>query len=413
MTYRSLRSAASQNAPWLQTTGNPITPETPFAEAADLWVGSLLLHVRETTVASYRQYVDNLKLFFINTPLGDIRLDRVYLYQECRLAGKEPFIRQRRPIKSCEVAPCPTGARKVNQEVGVLKRILRTAKVWGEEHDRLHKSLLEKGSEIPRALTIEEQRRWLQVAKSSLKWHVVYYYSDLAFATCMSTNEIRSLRLGDIHLEAGYIDIPPGGSKNKYRQRLVRIGREGWAAYHAVEWLLRRAHDLGAKEQHHHLFPFRRNPQPFDPTRPMTGSGLKKLWQEVRIASGLKWFRLYDTRHTAITRLAEEGSSITTIMKMAGHVSVAMSEHYTHISERDKDYAMEQVQARVRGVEQPEPLQVVRQKPARPLPPRPSAPTLPAAPPPSVSAFPAAGFSAAGSSFFLNSFTIGKGAING
>jgi hypothetical protein len=145
----------------------------------------------------------------------------------------------------------------------------------------------------------------------------------------------------------------------------------------------------------------------------MTGSGLKKLWQEVRIASGLKWFRLYDTRHTAITRLAEEGSSITTIMKMAGHVSVAMSEHYTHISERDKDYAMEQVQARVRGVEQPEPLQVVRQKPARPLPPRPSAQTLPAAPPPSVSAFPAAGFSAAGSSFFLNSFTIGKGAING
>jgi hypothetical protein len=65
----------------------------------------------------------------------------------------------------------------------------------------------------------------------------------------------------------------------------------------------------------------------------MTESGIKKLWEEVRLASGLREFRPYDTRHTAITRPAEGGVPISTIMKRAGHVSAKMTDHYTHISD--------------------------------------------------------------------------------
>lgn len=64
----------------------------------------------------------------------------------------------------------------------------------------------------------------------------------------------------------------------------------------------------------------------------MTSSGLKKLWNELRSVTGLTWFRPYDTRHTAITRMAERGMPIALIMARAGHVSARMSEHYTHIS---------------------------------------------------------------------------------
>jgi hypothetical protein len=68
----------------------------------------------------------------------------------------------------------------------------------------------------------------------------------------------------------------------------------------------------------------------------MTVSGLKKPWEEVREASKLTWFRQYDCRHTAITRLAEGGTPMATIMKRAGHVSPKMTDHYTHISDQSE-----------------------------------------------------------------------------
>lgn len=85
-------------------------------------------------------------------------------------------------------------------------------------------------------------------------------------------------------------------------------------SWHALEWLLSRAASLGANEPNHYLFPFRRPPKPFDPTRPMTVSGIKAQWNEVRLASGLNWFGQYDTCHTAITRYAENWIPISVIM---------------------------------------------------------------------------------------------------
>ena len=70
----------------------------------------------------------------------------------------------------------------------------------------------------------------------------------------------------------------------------------------------------------------------YDPTQPMSDSGLKKRWEEVRTAAGLEWLRPYDLRHTAITRMAEAGVPIQVIMSFAGHVSLKMQQHYTTIS---------------------------------------------------------------------------------
>jgi len=71
----------------------------------------------------------------------------------------------------------------------------------------------------------------------------------------------------------------------------------------------------------------------FDPEKPMSESGIKVPWNEVRAQSGLTWFRQYDCRHTAITRLAEEGVPTDIIMARAGHISEKMRRHYTHISQ--------------------------------------------------------------------------------
>ena len=348
------RKSFSKDVPWLQVSGAQIGPDMPFSEAADLWLNSVsgmdgvLRRVRKNTELGYRANVKSLKLFFRDLPVGEIRLDQIRKYEGTRVSGSEPFVRKRRPNKNVEPAPCPAGPKKVNQEITILKRILRAAKVWSEEQEQCHEPLPEEESDVQRALAREEQARWLNVARTSERWFLIYAYSELAFATCLSTNEIRSLRLCDIHLEAGQINVPWAGSKNRYRHRPVAIGASGDAAWHAVQWLLNRAAELGAKEPHHHLFPFRQKNGPFDPTKPMSGSGIKSLWNEVRAASGLKWFRPYDTRHTAITRLAESGVPMSVIMDMAGHISPAMTRHYTHICEPQKLRAMRQVQAAMR-----------------------------------------------------------------
>src|ERR1039457_5377572 len=50
---------------------------------------------------------------------------------------------------------------------------------------------------------------------------------------------------------------------------------------------------------------------------------------------------IHDLRHTAITKLAESGASDSTIMALAGHLSRAMLERYSHIRMNAKRQAVE------------------------------------------------------------------------
>lgn len=54
-------------------------------------------------------------------------------------------------------------------------------------------------------------------------------------------------------------------------------------------------------------------------------------WRSLSAEAGLKGLRFHDLRHHAITKLCEAGAPEATIMSMAGHVSRAMLEHYSHI----------------------------------------------------------------------------------
>ena len=51
------------------------------------------------------------------------------------------------------------------------------------------------------------------------------------------------------------------------------------------------------------------------------------FWLSFRGAGKL---RLYDLRHTFLTRLGEAGADAFTIQKMAGHSSIVVSQRYVH-----------------------------------------------------------------------------------
>ena len=155
----------------------------------------------------------------------------------------------------------------------------------------------------------------------------------------MGTNEMRSLRLGDVNLFHRTASVPPDGSKNRARTRTIPLisGEALWAA----EQLIERARKLGATSPLHYLFPFRRPPLAFDPTRSMTVTGIRPQWEEVRKESGLLAFTPYHTRHTALTLWAEGGMRLEEMMALAGHVSPRMTRHYARISEGVLRKAME------------------------------------------------------------------------
>jgi hypothetical protein len=315
-----------------------LSPDMTFDEAAALWLEgrSALARSLSSSTAHHWGKSNSLTLPTIRRPVSP---------------AMTPFIRFRRPQDAIErkvgdtvipakgKTPCPAQPQKVNQELGLLKAIMILAACWDQEINAFYEPFLIEGGDIPRALSPEEQRHWLAVAQTRNEWNVVYWYCLLAFDTCMSTNEIRGLRLGDVNLQQRVLVVPRRVAKNKYRNRTIEL--VGADVLWALERLIERANECGSVDHQHYLFPFRPGRGPFEPSRPMTSSGLKRPWEEIRKASGLMWFRMYDTRHTAITRAAEEGTNIAVIKSFAGHVSNRMNEHYTHVSQSAQRHARE------------------------------------------------------------------------
>lgn len=319
-----------------------------FSEAADLYIQLRTLpsrrgrYIRQATETSYRQYLKSLGLFFGQMALADIKWYHLKAYQDTRLAGVDMFVRYRRPqdakprkLKDGSVLPpkgkqpCPTKPAHVNQELCLLNSILRRAGAWTGELEENYEELDEEYPENPQALTLEEQNLWLNVSRSAAKWKIVHLYSLLAFDTTCSTNELRHLRLADVNLHHQTICIPSAGTKTAPRNRTIVV--ESGDAIWALQELLKRASEKGSNQALHYLFPLGSN-RTYDPTKPMSNSGLKKRWAEVRLASGLLNFTPYDCRHTGITRMAESGYPIPVIMARAGHLSPRMTQHYTQVS---------------------------------------------------------------------------------
>lgn len=315
-----------------------LTPDMLFEQAAAEFIALRSMapgaapaaqYVRKNTEKAWRRHSSSLALFFGGMPLSAIHWYNMRAYQQVRVAGDPPFIRKRRPHE--QPAPCPVLPQQVNQELGFLKRLKKMALCWSAEDQLYFMELQDQESEVLRCLTPEEQARWLDVSRSRARWELVHWYSLAAFDTTMSTNELRLLQIGNINLQQRMISVPWPAAKNKYRKRLIAL--ESADVLWAFDRLLGRAAEMGAHGPLHYLFPFRitRALQCY-PDRPMTDSGLKRVWQEVRDATGLTWFRPYDTRHTGATRLAEQGTPVDIIMARMGHASKRMHAHYTHIS---------------------------------------------------------------------------------
>jgi integrase len=310
-----------------------LSPQMTFPEAFELWIarrtvqGAYLQarYLSQRTLRDYRACAMALGKFFWQLKLVEVHAGHMREYQRARSV--------------CDRSVCgglgnawerPCGANRIRKEIILLVRILKEAKLWGDERKLSFQLLQAEESDVPRAMQPDEQQRFLALAASRAEWQFIHWYSILALQTTASTNELRALRLGDVLLAQGLLQIRREGAKNKYRIRTIPL--ETPEVVWALERLIERARSLGAGAPYHYLFPIQVTKTHYDPLRPMSDSGLKKRWAAVRQAAGLDWLRPYDLRHTAITRMAEAGTPIQVIMSFAGHMTLRMQQHYTTIS---------------------------------------------------------------------------------
>ncbi len=221
------------------------------------------------------------------------------------------------------------GPRTINMEMSILARAI--GKTWTILWPKVKRN--EEPKDVGRALTPDEETRLLNAADSA-RSPVLRTFIRTLLLTGMRCGELTGMTWGQVDLERRIMTVGKAktdagtGRQIPMNQELFDLMK------HHAHWFTDWFGDTGPE---HYLFPGGER-WPNDPTRPT--KSLKSAWRNLREDAAVSC-RLHDLRHTAITKLAESGASDSTIMALAGHLSRAMLERYSHIRMQAKRQAVE------------------------------------------------------------------------
>jgi len=215
----------------------------------------------------------------------------------------------------------------VNRELEVLRHLFYLAKRWKKffgENPVSESGLLKVSNQIERILTYDEEELLLCNSAVHLKPIIT-----TALYTGMRKGEILSLTWNDIDLDKSLITVKETVSKSK-KSRKVPISsmlrklfveqklKTGWNEYVFL------------------------NPDGKPYLRP---DSLKRCFEGACNRSNIKGLRFHDLRHTAATRMIENGANIVAVSKILGHADIKTTMRYAHPDESLKE-AVENLSAR-------------------------------------------------------------------
>jgi integrase len=267
-------------------------------------------------------YAKKLKQVLRYEPVREMRLDRI------DEAVVERFVVWRRRSVS---------ATSVNRELATLRRLLNVAKEKYKIIKTVPKITLLSGERHRDfVLSHEQEQRYLEATPEPLKTVAI-----VLLDTGLRVGEALNLRKEDVHIEPvgnaryGWLHVRSGKSKNAKRN-VPMTGRVSAA----VAPLLEDRSSIW-------LFPGE------SPERPLLVTSLAHMHIRVcRPGSGKKRrhifpkeFVLHSARHTCLTRLGSAGTDAFTIMKLAGHSSVTVSQRYVHPTPEAVERAFDRLEA--------------------------------------------------------------------
>ena len=182
-------------------------------------------------------------------------------------------------------------------------------------------SLPRRWQRLPKALSNQEIETLLQPEESATPENLCdQAILELAYASGLRLSELKNLRLEQLHLDAGFINVIGKGNK----ERVVPVGRQAVAA-------LNRFIDSGRPKL---ITP--KSPANVFLTRRGTPFAAVTLWrrikQRARRAGVERNITPHMLRHSFATHLLEHGADLRVIQELLGHANIGTTEIYTHVA---------------------------------------------------------------------------------
>ena len=136
---------------------------------------------------------------------------------------------------------------------------------------------------------------------------------ELAYASGLRLSELKNLRLEQLHLDAGFIQVIGKGNK----ERVVPVGKKAIAALH--RFLEAGRPKLVTAKSPANVFLTQRG----------TPLHIKNRVQRAGIERNLTPHML---RHSFATHLLEHGADLRVIQELLGHANISTTEVYTHVT---------------------------------------------------------------------------------
>lgn len=182
-------------------------------------------------------------------------------------------------------------------------------------------SLPRRWERVPKALTAAELEKLLQ-PESPATPHTLCDEAilELAYASGLRLSELRSLRLEQLHLEAGFINVIGKGNK----ERVVPVGRNAVASLQ--RYLQSGRPQLVNARTPANVFLTSRG-------RPFAAVTLwLRIKRRVRRAGIERNVTPHMLRHSFATHLLEHGADLRVIQELLGHAKISTTEVYTHVT---------------------------------------------------------------------------------
>jgi len=220
-------------------------------------------------------------------------------------------------------SPRRLSSESVYLEIAALRAFYRFA-----ENEKLlpvnaaeNLSLPRRWKRLPKALTNQEIEKLLAPEVPETPQNLCdQAVLELAYASGLRLSELRNLRLEQLHLEAGFLNVIGKGNK----ERVVPVGRKAVAA-------LNRYLEAGRPKL---VTP--RSPANVFLTKRGTPFASVTLWlhikRRVRRAGVARNVTPHMLRHSFATHLLEHGADLRVIQELLGHASISTTEVYTHVT---------------------------------------------------------------------------------
>jgi integrase/recombinase XerD len=231
--------------------------------------------------------------------------------------------RERVPANAPKGSPRRLSSESVYLEIAALRAFYRFA-----ETEKLlpvniaeNLSLPRRWTRLPKALASQEIEKLLILEQPETPSRLCdLAVLELAYASGLRLAELRHLRLEQLHLESGFINVIGKGNK----ERVVPLGRKAVVALQ------------GYLEAGRPKLVSSKSPANVFLTKRGTPFAAVTLWlrikQRVRRAGIERNITPHMLRHSFATHLLENGADLRVIQELLGHANISTTEVYTHVA---------------------------------------------------------------------------------